>query len=182
MILAQEQAFLKGQSQFDQIVAFVRQASRDGCPIHRVEQDLWKQLLGLGLMMLNAHVTGQGTGDVGPTLEYEGQTLRCLEQTHDRRYVSIFGELSISRHVYGTRETQKFQVVPLDARLELPDSDFSYVLQDWDQNLCVKGPYGEARESPGSSSRWRQSIPNGKSRWSASWTVSAPCGKCLPPT
>ena len=31
--------------------------------------------------------------------------------------------------------------------LDLPESNFSYVLQDWDQNLCVKGPYDEARES-----------------------------------
>jgi hypothetical protein len=147
MILAQEQAFLKGQTQFNQIVAFVRQASHDGQPMHRVELNLWEQLRRLGLLLLGAHVTGQGTGDLGPTLDHQGQTLRRLEQTHDRRYVSIFGELSIRRHVYGTRETQKHEVVPLDARLELPDSEFSYVLQDWDQNLCVKGPYGEARGS-----------------------------------
>ena len=66
---------------------------------------------------------------------------------HERRYVSIFGELTIRRHVYGTRETRRHEVVPLDARLNLPASDFSYVLQGWDQHLCVKGPYGEARET-----------------------------------
>jgi hypothetical protein len=147
VILAQEQAFLKGQAQFDQIVGSVRQAVREGRPIHLVEGDLRKQLQRMGLLFLNAFVTGQGTGDVGSTFEHEGRTLRRLEQTHDRRYVSIFGELSIRRHVYGTRETQKHEVAPLDARLELPDDDFSYVLQDWDQNLCVKGPYDEARES-----------------------------------
>jgi hypothetical protein len=36
-------------------------------------------------------------------------------------------------------------LVPLDARLNLPDSEFSYVLQDWDQQLCAEGPYDEAR-------------------------------------
>ena len=59
--------------------------------------------------------------------------------------MSIFGELFIERHVYGTRETQKHELVPLDARLNLPDSEFSYVLQDWDQQLCAEGPYNEAR-------------------------------------
>ena len=147
MILAQEEAFLKGQTRFDQIVAFVRQASAEGRAIHGVERDLWKQLRGVGLAMLDAHVKGQGTGDLGPTLEHEGRTLRRLEQPHDRPYVSIFGALTISRHVYGTRETQTHEAVPLDARLDLPGSNFSYVLQDWDQNLCVKGPYDEARES-----------------------------------
>ena len=74
-----------------------------------------------------------------------GRALRRLEQTHQRRYVSIFGELPIDRHVYGTRETRKHEVAPLDARLELPESEFSHVLQDWDQQLCVQGPYSEAR-------------------------------------
>jgi hypothetical protein len=58
--------------------------------------------------------------------------------------VSIFGELPIHRHVYGTRQTQKHELIPLDARLNLPQSDFSYVLQDWDQHLCVEGPYDES--------------------------------------
>jgi hypothetical protein len=147
MILAQEQAILKGEKQFEQIVAFVRQASGDGRAIDQVERGLWERLRSVGLCMLEAFVQGQGTGDMGPKLEYEGRTLNRLDQTHDRRYVSIFGELSIRRHVYGTRETQKHEVVPLDARLNLPASEFSYVLQDWVQNLCVKGPYDEARES-----------------------------------
>jgi hypothetical protein len=147
MILAQEQAILKGEKQFEQIVAFVRQASGDGRAIDQVERGLWERLRSVGLCMLEAFVQGQGTGDMGPTLDYEGRTLNRLDQTHDRRYVSIFGELLICRHVYGTRETQKHEVMPLDAQLNLPDSEFSYVLQDWDQNLCVKGPYDEARES-----------------------------------
>jgi hypothetical protein len=43
--------------------------------------------------------------------------------------------------VYGTREAQKHEVIPLDALLALPDSEFSYVLQDWDQGLCVQNSY-----------------------------------------
>jgi len=147
MILAQEQAILKGKTQFEQISAFVRQASGDGRPIHQVELQLWEKLLSLGHAMLEGFVAGVGSGDLGPTLEQQGRTLNRLEQTHPRRYVSIFGQLAIHRHVYGTRETQKHEMVPLDARLELPDSDFSYVLQDWDQQLCVEGPYEEARQT-----------------------------------
>jgi len=56
-------------------------------------------------------------------------------------------ELGISRAVYGSRETQKHQVVPLDARLGLPESDFSYLLQTWDQSLCVQDSYDESRQS-----------------------------------
>jgi hypothetical protein len=145
MILAQEQGILKGQGHFDQIAAFIRQSSQKGRAIHEVEADLWKRLLNVGHVMLEAFVAGVGTGNLGPTLEQEGRPLNRLERTHSRRYVSIFGELFIERHVYGTRETQKHELVPLDARLNLPDSEFSYVLQDWDQQLCAEGPYDEAR-------------------------------------
>jgi hypothetical protein len=147
MIMAQEQAILKGQKQFEQMVAFVRQSSGQGLAIHQVERGLWERLLSLGQVLLESYVQAQGSGDLGPTLQQQGRTLRRLEQPHERRYVSIFGELTIRRHVYGTRETQKHELVPLDARLELPQGEFSYVLQDWDQHLCVKGPYSEARET-----------------------------------
>jgi hypothetical protein len=64
---------------------------------------------------------------------------------HGRRYVSIFGEFRIQRAVYGSREGQKIECVPLDNRLQLPESAFSYLLQDWDQSLCVEQAFGQAR-------------------------------------
>lgn len=147
MIMAKEQAILKGEKEFEQMVAFVRRAAGEGMSMHEAERGLWSRLLVLGHAMLEGFVEAQGTGDLGPTIEREGQTLRRLEELHDRRYVSIFGDLNIRRCVYGTRETQKHEVVPLDARLNLPEGEFSYVLQDWDQGLCVQGPYKDARRT-----------------------------------
>src|SRR4029079_17020620 len=72
---------------------------------------------------------------------------RRLPERHDRRYVSIFGELTIPRVVYGTREGQKIALVPLDARLGLPEGESSYVLEDWSQRLCLKGSFAEAGHS-----------------------------------
>src|SRR6202011_5498751 len=74
----------------------------------------------------------------------EVRTLRRLPNRHSRRYVSIFGELTVTRCVYGTREGQTIKAVPLDARLALPAGEFSYVLEDWQQRLCVKESFGEA--------------------------------------
>lgn len=145
MIMAQEQALLKAQEQFAQIQDFLRQAGDAGRRIDQVELDLWGQMLQLGRQLLEGYVGGYRQGDVGPTLEQDGRVLRRLEQPHVRRYVSIFGPLEISRYVYGTRETQKHEVIPLDTLLALPDSEFSYVLQDWDQGLCVQNSYGESR-------------------------------------
>ncbi|MFN4261990.1 MAG: ISKra4 family transposase, partial [Gemmataceae bacterium] len=66
---------------------------------------------------------------------------------HRRRYVSIYGPLEISRCVYGTREGQKIEHVPLDARLGLPAGEISYVLEDWLERMCVKDAYRDSVES-----------------------------------
>ena len=85
-----------------------------------MERELFSQLLLVGRTMLEGFVAAQGDGDAGPTLEQEGRTLRRSEEQHSRRYLSIFGELSISRWVYAEREGQKIEAAPLDARLSLP--------------------------------------------------------------
>ena len=138
MIMAQERSIFKAQEQLDQMAVLVRQAVAENRSMDEVERDLWKATRRIGLAMLEGFVAGHGSGDVGPTIEHGGHRLGRLEQLHDRRYVSVFGELTISRSVYGTRETQKHQVVPLDAVLNLPDSEFGYLLQQWDQSFCVQ--------------------------------------------
>jgi hypothetical protein len=147
MIMAQERMILKGQVQLEEMIAFVRQAARDGRPIDQVERGLWQSLLALGHTMLAGYVEGVGAGDVGETLSYEGRELRRLESLHERRYVSVFGELAVKRHVYGSRETQKHEVIPTDAVLSLPASDFSSLLQEWDQSFCVQNSYAESRQT-----------------------------------
>src|SRR5690606_10934190 len=101
-----------GQVELEEMARFVRQAATDGRPIDEVERELWQTLLRLGHTMVEHYVELVGPGDMGDTLSYEGRVLRRLESQHDRRFVSVFGELMISRHVYGTRETQKHEVVP----------------------------------------------------------------------
>src|SRR3954451_20058456 len=148
MIITPEQTALKAQAQFDSLSNFVQQAARDGQRIDTVEREIFRQLLGLGHTLLSAFIAAHGDGDIGPQAETpEGCTVRRLPQHHDRRYVSIFGELTITRAVYGTREGQKIERVPLDERLGLPEGEFSYVLEDWGRRLSLKGSFAEAGES-----------------------------------
>src|SRR3954463_3325193 len=148
MIFTPEQAALKARHQFDALRDYVEQAARDGQRIDTVEREVFRQLLGLGHCLLSAFVAAAGDGDLGPEAETpQGRTVRRLPERHDRRYVSIFGELTIARAVYGTREGQKIERVPLDERLALPEGDFSYVLEDWGQRLCLKGSFAEAGHS-----------------------------------
>jgi hypothetical protein len=148
MIMTPEQVALKARDQFDALSNFVRQAAQDGLRIDSVEREVFRQLLGLGHSLLSSFVAQQGDGDLGPEVEAaEGQTARRLPQRHDRRYVSVFGELIIARTVYGTREGQRFERVPLDERLCLPEGEFLYVLEDWGQRLCLKESFAEAGHS-----------------------------------
>lgn len=147
MMMAHERAFLKAREQLQSIESYVAGASSQGERIDKVERELFSQLLLVGRTMLEGFVAAQGDGDAGPTLEQEGRPLRRSEELHSRRYLSIFGELSISRWVYAQREGQKIEAAPLDAKLSLPADEFSYVLEDWQQRLCVKESFHEGVSS-----------------------------------
>ncbi len=148
MMMSPEQAALKARDQFDALQDFVQQAAQDSQRIDTVERELFRRLLGLGHSLLSAFVAAQGDGDLGPEVEVsQGQTARRLPERHDRRYVSVFGELILARAVYGSREGQRIERVPLDERLGLPEGDFSHVLEDWSQRLCLKGSFAEAGHS-----------------------------------
>jgi hypothetical protein len=147
MIMAQEQAILKARQGLERMIQLVSPSAQPGRSIDQVERDLWPSVLAVGRHLLEAFVAGHGQGDLGPTCEHGGRPLRRLEPLPPRRYVSVFGELTIRRCVYGTREGQKHQVVPLDAVLGLPDGDWSYLLQEWDQAFCVQGSYEQSRRT-----------------------------------
>jgi PAS domain-containing protein len=131
-----------------QLFRFVQEAAEAGKPVHEVELGIWQRLLALGRQALEQFLAAQGTGDVGPTFTMpDGRELKRLEDLHPRCYHSIFGEFPLDRTAYGTWEGQKIEAVPLDARLQLPESDFSYVLQDWAQALGVEHAFARAAET-----------------------------------
>ena len=144
MITAQEIDFLKAHEQFEKMCQFMQQAGEQEQRIDQVERGLFPQAMEMCLHLLSAFVDAHGDGDEGAEIEAEDRTLRRLKEPHDKRYLSIFGELIIPRVVYGTREGQAIEWVPLDAALGLPAGENSYVLEDWLQRLCVKEAYGEA--------------------------------------
>jgi len=127
---------------------YVNDASRQAKPVHEVEKDIWQRVRAMGHEALRGFIAGQGHGDVGETFTMpDGQELKRLESTHRRSYQSIFGEYVLDRVVYGSREGQKIEFVPLDHRLQLPESEFSYVLQDWNQALGVEHSFAGVDET-----------------------------------
>ena len=144
MMMTQERSFLKAQQQLREIEQFVEGAVSDRQRIDLVERSLMAHLLEIGRTMLEGFVAAQGDGDAGKELPAGEHTVRRLDEPHTRRYLSIFGELRIRRYVYAVRAGQKVERCPLDERLGLPAGEFSYVLEDWLQRLCVKESFQEA--------------------------------------
>lgn len=131
-----------------QILDLLTAALAEGRPIHEVENGLWDLALQVGRRGLGVFLDCHGTGDVGPTVTLpDGREVQRLEELHARRYVSIFGPFTLERTVYGSREGQALEFVPLDERLQLPESAFSYVLQDWDQALAMEQPFGQVSQT-----------------------------------
>src|SRR6266480_5562330 len=106
MITAAEFNFLKAREQFEKMCEFVQQAGEDGQRIDQVERELFPQAMQMCLQMLAALVRAHGDGDAGASIERDEGTLRRFKEPHEKRYLSVFGELLIARFVYGTREGQ----------------------------------------------------------------------------
>jgi hypothetical protein len=120
----------------DQLLDTVRHAAQHGRAAHDVERDIWNRLLALGRQAFTLFLRLQGTGDLGPLVTLsDGTTAQRLEQAHTRNYRSVFGDFTVTRTCYGSREGQALTFVPLDNRLQLPEGDYSYLLQQWGQML-----------------------------------------------
>jgi hypothetical protein len=127
---------------------WIADAAKNGAAAHEVERQLFRSVLKWGLAMLKAFFELTGSGDLGETFTLpNGRTLDRLPELHGRRYVSVFGEARLSRTAYGTREGQALEFVPTDQRLSLPESEFSYILQEWDQLLGIEHAWGKSRET-----------------------------------
>src|SRR5438128_2339993 len=146
-MMSKEQALHKAERQFSHLKKLVDQAIDEGWRADQLERASFAELLDIGFSFLTLFVAARGNGDQGEQIEHQGQTLQRLEQEHQRRYVSIYGPLEISRCVYGMREGQEIERVPLDASLGLPAGEISYVLAGWLERLCVKAALREPVDS-----------------------------------
>jgi hypothetical protein len=147
------------QTLVPEIVDLIAAALTEGRPVHEVESGLWDLVLKVGQRSLTAFFDAHGTGDMGESVTLpDGRQAQRLEELHERRYVSIFGPFTLARRAYGSREGQSLEFVPLDNRLQLPQSVFSYVLQDWDQALAVEQPFGQVSQTIERMLKLKQSV------------------------
>jgi hypothetical protein len=138
----------EGLKTFWNVVEHMQHAADRHQAIHQVEEIIFRDLLVIGHWLLRAFLDMAGTGDVGPTLTVASDTpsdpdqeLPRLDQPHSRPYLSIFGAMAIERTCYGQ---DRVEAAPLDARLHLPQRQYSYLLQQWLGSFVVDDAHAEA--------------------------------------
>jgi hypothetical protein len=146
MIIEVEERFCKAAKLFSKMLNKVQLAAKRGNAVHEVEEMTWGDLIETGREMIVAFIEEQEEELPRPeVIEHEGKQLQRLPERRVRSYVSAFGPTPFARDVYATRETQRQEVVPLDAKLGMPQSDTSYLLQKWSGTQFVKESYRESR-------------------------------------
>jgi hypothetical protein len=146
MIIEVEDQYCKVAKAFSAVLNKLQRSAERGEAMHVVEEISWSGLIEVGREMIVGYIKKQEEDIPRPeVIEHEGRKLQRLPERRVREYVSAFGPTPFARDVYATRETQRQEVVPLDAKLGMPESDTSYLLQKWSGTQFVKESYKESR-------------------------------------
>ncbi len=138
MISNYEEKFVKAQEKFNDLIQLITTDWRE-LEIHKVEENLFKELLLLGrnLLQLNLATRGSGKEDYNGEIPYHSDK--------DWNYISIFGDITIDR-AYFWEEGLGKGIYPLNGILNLPKRHHSYVLQKWSEMIAVDSTFDKARE------------------------------------
>lgn len=147
MIIEVEERFAKAAQRFLGVLKTIEEAAGRDAPVHEVEQGVWEGMLETSREEIAAYIAMQDREEYPAEMEVEGKRLRRLKEKRHRTYLSAFGPVAYERYVYATRETQRQEVIPLDAKLGMPKADVSYLLEKWLGADCTGESYKEARES-----------------------------------
>ena len=129
---------------FDSIISTVSEAGSETCTAYQMERHLWQQILKLGgdLMQLFFEVSSQAAQrdevytEAGQRVPYHSDR-KC-------KYVSIFGELSISRPYF--YRTEVGGQIPLDARLGLDTRCYSDFVRELYEEMSMYVPYEKTEQ------------------------------------
>ncbi len=109
---------------FDEVKKFVSGEALE-LEIHKVEEQLFRTLLKIGKSLLKETIFNHGNGKVdGKFLNNDHELDYHSDKSTD--YLSIFGEIEINRSYYWTKGCSGAH--PLDAKLNLPETKYSYYL------------------------------------------------------
>ena len=111
--------------------------------LHDVEQHVFRPLQQMGRHCLEAFVGRSGTGyQAGHLPQTDAGVALRYKETVTSPYVSIFGPITIGRAAYARPEGGR--VYPIDAQLNLPTHQYSYLLLQWLQASSAEQDFRQA--------------------------------------
>lgn len=136
-----EKLIAQARGQFEHILSYI-QADAQNQHLNEVEKGIFYALLKLGLTLLLVFFQQKGVGQKGKVYIDKEGVKRPYHSVKQREYLSIFGRINIPRACYWAKGCH--EIYPLDAELNLPQTEHSYVLQEWSASLGSEEPYEKA--------------------------------------
>ena len=138
-----DQLITQARAQFEQILSYI-QGEAQNQQLHEVEKGIFSSLLKIGLTLLTLFLQFKGIGRKDQIHTDKAGVKRPYHSIKHKAYHSIFGKMSIARACYWAKG--RHEVCPLDAELNLPETEYSYTLQEWGSVLGAEEPYAKAAE------------------------------------
>lgn len=106
-----------------------------------IEQHLSEEARELARLLLQGHIDSRDGGDIGATVISVDKVKLNYKRKMTRTLYTMFGLIKITRVGYSRRGHHS--LFPLDAQLNLPNSSFSYGLQQMITRESIKGSFEE---------------------------------------
>ena len=127
---------------------FILEAVASGESFDATERMVWDLVRRTGFVAMELFVKLQGTGDLGKQLESEeGKLLYRSEQPGHATIRSIFGQHNFEQYSYSTGKNRKVELYSISARMQLPEHQWSYLLQEFSQLFCVEQAFNQASKN-----------------------------------
>ena len=126
----------------------VYEAARSGDSFDSIEREIHKMILSVGRQAVDLFVQLQGDGDLGQEVTTQNDdTLHRSDSKAKSTVRSIFGTHRFEQFTYAAGPKKAIALRPISARMSLPASPWSHLLQQWTQMLSVDSAYQQAMDN-----------------------------------
>lgn len=112
------------------------------------ERAVWDMVRKTGFVAMELFVKLQGTGDLGEQLEVaDDKQLHRSDEPVKSIVRSIFGQHCFEQYTYSAGKNRKVELYSISARMQLPEHQWSYLLQEFSQLFCVDQAFNQASKN-----------------------------------
>jgi len=136
------------ESLVERLKTNVQTAAQEGGSFDSVERSVLTSVLQIGHQALELLLSLQGDGDMGEDIETADGKTACRSETKSATPLrSIFGQHVFEQFTYARGKNKPISLRPIRARLLLPASRWSFLLQEFSQMLGVDQAYEQAMKN-----------------------------------